>query len=177
MAVTLSVLSQRDGEEFVDAVRASRSLHHPWIDMPDTAGRFAAFTARMGADDQVLYLLRHASCGGLAGFVHVGNIVRGAFQSAYVGYGAFAGHEGRGLMTAGLQEVVGRAFGELRLHRLEANIQPANSRSLALARRVGFEKEGFSPRYLMVDGDWRDHERWALRADTYTPPRGGLVAL
>lgn len=99
------------------------------------------------------------------GYVSVGNIVRRAFQSAYLAYAAFAGHEGRGLMTAGLREVVARAFGELGLHRVEANIQPDNLRSAALVRRLGFKREGYSPRYLMVDGDWRDHERWALTAD------------
>jgi [ribosomal protein S5]-alanine N-acetyltransferase len=55
----------------------------------------------------------------------------------------------------------------LALHRVEANIQPANLWSIALVRRLGFEKEGFSRRYLRVDDDWRDHERWALRAESW----------
>jgi ribosomal-protein-alanine N-acetyltransferase len=59
------------------------------------------------------------------------------------------------------------AFGELGLHRLEANIQPGNARSIALVRVLGFEKEGFSRRYLKIDGDWRDHERWALLSDRW----------
>jgi ribosomal-protein-alanine N-acetyltransferase len=70
-------------------------------------------------------------------------------------------------MTAGLRAVLNVAFGPLALHRVEANIQPANLRSIALVRRLGFEKEGFSQRYLKVDGDWRDHERWALRAESW----------
>jgi ribosomal-protein-alanine N-acetyltransferase len=71
-----------------------------------------------------------------------------------------------GLMTEALRAAAGFAFSELGLHRLEENIQPENHASLALARRVGFQREGFSPRYLHIDGDWRDHERWALLADT-----------
>lgn len=71
-------------------------------------------------------------------------------------------------MAAGLREVITLAFGELGLHRVEANIQPANLRSIALVQRLRFEREGYSPGYLMVDGDRRDHERWALRADTLT---------
>jgi len=162
-------LSSDDGSAFVDAVRASRALHHPWIDLADTPERFDLLVAHLAADDQAAYLVRHAGCGGLVGYVSVGNIVRRSLQSAYLGYGAFAGHTARGLMTEGLRAVVALAFTDLRLHRLEANIQPANLRSIALARRLGFEKEGFSRRYLRIDGDWRDHERWALLAESFVP--------
>ena len=57
------------------------------------------------------------------------------------------------------------AFGPLSLHRLEANIQPGNHASIALARGAGFRLEGYSPRYLLIGGQWRDHERYALTAD------------
>ena len=99
--------------------------------------------------------------GELAGAIHLTNIVMGAFCSGYLGYYAFAGFEGRGLMTAGLNAVVRHAFTDLRLHRVEANIQPANSASIALVQRCGFQREGFSPKYLKIGGRWRDHERWA----------------
>jgi ribosomal-protein-alanine N-acetyltransferase len=54
---------------------------------------------------------------------------------------------------------------ELGLHRLEANIQPENLASIGLVRRLGFRREGMPPRYLRINGEWRDHERWALLAD------------
>jgi ribosomal-protein-alanine N-acetyltransferase len=74
-------------------------------------------------------------------------------------------------MCAGLGAVLRRAFGELRLHRVEANIQPENRDSIRLAERLGFRKEGLSPRYLKVGGRWRDHERWALLAEEWRPGR------
>jgi ribosomal-protein-alanine N-acetyltransferase len=67
--------------------------------------------------------------------------------------------------------LVGRAFGEMGLHRLEANVQPENTAPVALVRRCGFAKEGFSPKYLCVFGEWRDHERWAIRADNTSAER------
>ncbi|HVC14285.1 MAG TPA: GNAT family N-acetyltransferase [Acidimicrobiales bacterium] len=160
--VTVSPLVAADEADFVAAVRASRALHRPWIDLADSHERFAAVLERLSRDDQEAYLLRH-HCDALVGYVRVSNVVYGAFRSACLGYGAFAGHEGRGLMTRGLQTVIDLAFSELGLHRVEANNQPSNARSLALVQRLGFSREGFSPNYLMVDGAWRDHERWALR--------------
>ena len=95
----------------------------------------------------------------------VSEIVRGNFRSAYLGYYAFAPHQDQGLMTEGLRLVIADAFGRLRLHRLEANVQPGNKASRRLVRRLGFRREGYSPRYLKIRGRWRDHERWALLAD------------
>jgi ribosomal-protein-alanine N-acetyltransferase len=74
-------------------------------------------------------------------------------------------------MTDGLRRAVAHAFHSLGLHRLEANIQPDNVRSIALARRAGFVQEGYSRRFLYIEGAWRDHERWAIydERDTLLP--------
>jgi [ribosomal protein S5]-alanine N-acetyltransferase len=95
----------------------------------------------------------------------ISQIVRGAFQSAYLGYYANARHAGRGLMREAMDQLLDHAFGPLALHRLEANIQPGNRPSIALARGAGFRLEGFSPRYLLIGGHWRDHERYAITVD------------
>jgi ribosomal-protein-alanine N-acetyltransferase len=171
--IALSSPSPADADEFIAAVRASRQALLPWVDPADTAERFASYLARAARDEHACYLVRHVSCGSLVGFANIGNIVHGPLRSGYLGYGGFSSHAGRGLMAAGVGAVVGAGFRSLGLHRLEANIQPDNARSIALVRRLGFRREGFSPRYLMVDGEWRDHERWAVLAEDWLAAAGG----
>lgn len=149
-----------DEAAFTAAARASRRLHHPWVQPPCDAEAFARHLARFdGMANHGFVVL--ADGGDLAGAINLTNIVMGAFRSGYLGYYAFAGFEGRGLMTQGLNAVVRHAFKMLDVHRVEANIQPGNAASVALAKRCGFQLEGYSPRYLKIAGRWRDHERWA----------------
>jgi [ribosomal protein S5]-alanine N-acetyltransferase len=108
---------------------------------------------------------RDTASGCVVGVINLMEIVLAIFQSAYLGYYGMARCAGSGLMTEAVRLGVAYGFGELGLHRLEANIQPDNARSIALVRRLGFRREGFSPRYLRIGGVWRDHERWALLAD------------
>jgi ribosomal-protein-alanine N-acetyltransferase len=75
-------------------------------------------------------------------------------------------------MREGIRLTLRHAFGPLKLHRLEANIQPDNAPSLALVKGAGFRLEGYSPRYLKIGGRWRDHERWAILAEDLHPGRG-----
>ena len=118
-----------------------------------------------------LLACRSVDSGEIAGVFTISQIVRGAFQSAYLGYYAHERHAGQGLMREALEQVLDHAFGPLGLHRIEANIQPGNQPSIALARGAGFRLEGFSPRYLLIGGQWRDHERYAI---TGRRARGGV---
>lgn len=163
-SVYLRAPTVSDLPQFVAAARASRALHAPWVSAPATPKAFLNYLKRMSAPDHCALLVCRRGSGEPVGVVNISNIVRGAFRSGYLGYYAFSGFERRGLMREGLRLVVRRAFGALKLHRLEANIQPANAASIALVRRCGFRLEGCSPRYLKIGGRWKDHERWAILA-------------
>lgn len=110
------------------------------------------------------------------GQIHLSQIARGPFCNAMLGYSIDAAHEGRGLMREALESVLADAFGRLALHRVQANVRPENTRSLALLQRLGFEQEGLARAYLFIDGAWRDHLMTAKRApgwpDDRAPPFG-----
>ena len=168
--VELHPVGTEDREEFVAATRASLDLHRPWISPPTSAAAFDALLKRRRGDDTDLTIVRRSSDGALAGYFDLTQIIRGPLQGAFLGYGAVADLAGQGYMSAGMQLLLRRAFRELLLHRVEANVQPANLASAALVRRAGFVREGFSERYLKIGGRWRDHERWAIRAEQWQPP-------
>ncbi|MFI7383640.1 GNAT family N-acetyltransferase [Streptomyces sp. NPDC049813] len=175
--VVLRPLTLADADEFTARARESQDLHHPWLFPPLRPDTFATYAANLIEDPakRGLLVCERAS-GALAGFVNINNIVQGAFRCGALGYGAFAHAAGRGLMTEALGLVVRHAFGPLGLHRLEINVQPGNTASLALARRAGFRREGFSPDFLFVDGAWRDHERWALTTEMAADPAAAPTA-
>ncbi|AYN38541.1 N-acetyltransferase [Streptomyces dangxiongensis] len=164
--VTLRPFTLADGPEFTARARESKDLHRPWLFPPDSDEAYADYAGRLIEDPaRTGFLVCEKDGGGIAGFININNIVRGGFQCGALGYGAFAHAAGRGLMREGLELVVGYAFGPLGLHRLEINVQPGNTASIALARGAGFRLEGFSPAMIHVAGAWRDHERWALTAE------------
>ncbi|GAA2745873.1 hypothetical protein GCM10009868_29040 [Terrabacter aerolatus] len=108
---------------------------------------------------------------GLVGRINVANVVGGSFRSASVGYDSYDPYAGRGLFSEGLRLTLDLVFADppqgMGLHRVEANIQPANHRSAGLVRSLGFVHEGFSRDFLHLPGidgrrDWRDHERFTM---------------
>jgi [ribosomal protein S5]-alanine N-acetyltransferase len=163
--VALRLLARGDREEFLRLAAESRNLHRPWTYPPDRPEQFDELFARSRRDDCVCLLACLRDGGEIAGVLIISQIVRGAFQSAYLGYYAHERHARQGYMHEAMLQTVAHAFGPLGLHRLEANIQPGNAASIALARSAGFRLEGFSPRYLLIGGQWRDHERYAITAD------------
>jgi [ribosomal protein S5]-alanine N-acetyltransferase len=154
-------------------MRASRSLHSPWVSMPESEESYAAYLERSRLETNAFYLACRREDDAIVGFLNISEIVRGRLQSGYLGYGAVAEFAGQGYLTEAMELLLREAFTVLRLHRLEANIQPGNLASIALAARCGFQYEGFSPRYLKIGGRWRDHERWAITRETWLARRAG----
>jgi [ribosomal protein S5]-alanine N-acetyltransferase len=165
--VVIRPVQASDAAELVAANLASIDLHEPWVSPCRDHASFLGYLARCDGDRSIGFIARERESGRVVGVVNLSEIVRGFFQSAYMGYYGMAGMNGRGLMGETVSLVVAHAFRELGLHRLEANIQPTNEPSRALVKRLGFRQEGYSPRYLKIDGEWRDHERWAVLADEW----------
>ena len=163
--VTIARGALTERTELIRANQDSRAHHLPWAEpFTDDAG-FDVWFGRSLTGPNVGLVAREIASRRIVGIVNISDIVLGAFHSAYLGYYGMAWCAGRGLMTEAVSLAVRYAFDTLGLHRVEANIQPGNAPSIALVRRLGFTKEGFSPRYLHIGGDWRDHERWARLAD------------
>ncbi|MDF3068151.1 MAG: hypothetical protein K0R38_3752 [Polyangiaceae bacterium] len=172
MIVHLVTPAPRHETEFLAAVARSRRLHGAWVTAPSSAAEYALYLKERKGPRQVKFFVCLEDRR-ICGVINLSEIVRGSFQSAYMGYYALSPHSGKGYMSAGIDLVLERAFGELRLHRVEANIQPRNRRSIELVRRAGFRLEGVSQRYLRIAGRWRDHERWAITVEDCELARRG----
>lgn len=158
-------LESRDKKELLAINQASIGLHSPWISTPLTSHSFRSYYRRtLREDHEGIVCCLHDS-DQIVGIFNLNGIVRGSFQSSTIGYYAAVAFTGRGFMTEGLTLVKQFAFEQLGLHRVEANIQPNNDPSRNLVQRCGFVLEGFSPKFLYIDGRWRDHERWVALDD------------
>lgn len=186
--LTLRMLRRRDGAAWVDARMANEQwlrrwesvpLEQTWIGWDDRhtpAGfrqmvRQQRSAVRRGTQLPYAVFLE----GELVGQVNVANVVRGAFNSAHLGYWVSERAAGRGVVPTAVAMVADLAFGEIGLHRLEANIRPENAASIRVAEKVGFTSEGRRRRYLAVGGEYRDHLGFVLLADDL--PGGVLAAL
>jgi ribosomal-protein-alanine N-acetyltransferase len=158
---------KRDAGEFVSLNRRSASLHRGLTSPPKTEQQFLAFLTRVRAPNSGCFFVCRNDDDAIVGAIMLHQIFLGPFRGAYLGYFVGAPFANRGYMTEALQLMLRYAFKTIKLHRLEANIQPGNTASIALVRRAGFKREGYSPRYLKICGRWRDHERWAITVEDW----------
>lgn len=148
---------------------------HPpgFLTLPFWRGRLAQNRAEAHDDRSYRFFLRSADdpTGPVLGAIGLTGIARGPSQRANVGFSVDGAHEGIGLMREALEAVLGLAWGPLALHRLEAGHLPDNHRSAGLLARLGFAVEGYAPRYLFINGAWRDHVLRAAVSPLDLPPQ------
>lgn len=157
----LRPLVEADAALLIAANRANVAFHSPWVAPPIDRPSFNRFFAGV-TQGRTISMIGLMPEGGVIGVLNFSEIVMANFRSCYVGYYGMAAFAGRGLMGLCLRAGLIHMREAVGLHRVEANIQPGNGRSIALVRRLGFRREGYSPQYLFIDGAWRDHERWAV---------------
>ncbi len=146
---------QEDLDKIQELYGKSRSLHEPWTHSPKDYASYLSDSGR--------YFLCSEETANIVGTFNISGVVRGYFQSGFLGYEVFSPYQGKGYMRIGIRLLINEAFSSLNLHRLEANIQPGNKASIKLVSGAGFVKEGFSKNYLNIGGlGWKDHERWTL---------------
>lgn len=172
-AVYIRHVVRGDEREWLALKRASREMHEPWEPAPPPGqswygpNAFRRTLETTATPSQERYLVCRNSDGAIVGTVSLSQIFRGPFCNAVMGYWVGAPYVRAGYGSEGVRLALARAFGALRLHRVEANVMPTNHASLALVRRVGFREEGYSPKYLQIAGRWEDHTRWAITIDDW----------
>jgi ribosomal-protein-alanine N-acetyltransferase len=100
--------------------------------------------------------------GRFVGQLTVSNIVRGSAQFASLGYWIDEAYAGRGIIPRAVAMAIDHCFGPVGLHRVEVAIRPENTSSLRVVEKLGIREVGFAPRFLHIDGDWRDHRIFAI---------------
>jgi [ribosomal protein S5]-alanine N-acetyltransferase len=160
--VFLRYVTVGDFEEMQTLFRESRKFYKGLIDTPETLEKFAAYVARNESETNECFVICRASDDKIVGAINLSQIFRRGFQNAYLGYSLGVKYTGQGFMTEAVALILRFAFKDLKLHRVEANVQPENLPSIAVLKRCGFTREGFSRKYLKIGGRWRDHERFAI---------------
>ena len=160
--VFLRYVTLDDFEEMRALFRESRKFYKGLIDTPDTIEQFTAYAARNESETNECFVICRIEDEKIVGSINLSQIFRKAFQNAYLGYSLGVKYTGQGYMTEAVELILRFAFNDLKLHRVEANVQPENTPSIAVLKRAGFTLEGFSRKYLKIAGRWRDHERFAI---------------
>lgn len=173
--VILKPLAVSDWREWAKLRADSRDFLTPWESTwPDDALEAGAFRRRVRqyAEDWARrtayhFLIRRAEDNRLVGGINITNVRRGIAQQGTLGYWIGAAHARHGYMTEAMLAMLGFAFGELKLHRVEAACLPDNAASRALLLKCGFREEGRARQYLRINGRWQDHVTFAILADDW----------
>jgi len=151
-----------DFAEFMALYESSKNHFRGLVQPITKRETFDKLLEKANQDEMEFFFICRIENGAIVGVINLSQIFRFRFQNAYLGY--FLGEQftGKGYMTEAVEIILNYAFKDLKLHRLEANVQPNNTPSINILKRAGLTKEGFSRKYLKIGGRWRDHERWAI---------------
>jgi len=170
-----SEVRRRNGE-WLTKWEPARLAHHP-----DPEINRDVFAARCGARDRE----RHAGTqyafgifvdGAFAGEINLNNVVRGAFQSATIGYWIDKARAGHSFMSEAVLTLAQYSFESLNLHRLEICIIPRNAKSRRVVEKLGIREEGIAERFLEINGVWEDHVRYGITIEEWLERREQYVA-
>jgi ribosomal-protein-alanine N-acetyltransferase len=163
----------------------SRDWVEPWEPLPDPGtpdpvhdreafrGRCAAWDRQRQFD--TAYGFGLFLCDGtLVGEISLGSVLRGPFQSSFIGYWIDAAHAGRGYVPEGVVLIIRYGFETLGLHRLEASIVPRNAKSRRVAEKLGLRDEGTALRFLQIRGVWEDHVRYGITVEEWRERKAEL---
>jgi ribosomal-protein-alanine N-acetyltransferase len=168
------VRSLRRGDEL--EWQAVRARNHDWL-RPWDATVPPGASPRPSSYPTVLRSLRQQATQGLClpfvieldgrfvGQVTVSNVSRGSAQWASIGYWLAVDAAGRGIAPRAVAMVIDHCLGPVGLHRIEICVRPENTNSLRVVEKLGLEQVGYAPRFLHIDGAWRDHRIFALTAE------------
>ncbi|MGH7245174.1 MAG: GNAT family N-acetyltransferase [Phycisphaerales bacterium] len=169
----------RDRAEWV-AVRES-SLDHllPWEPrqkVRSESERWESFFSTSDTEDRQRFLICRNEDGRMVGYIGINGIRHGVLQSCDLGYWIGKEFTRKGYMTEAVVLAIRHAFGHMKLHRVEACVQPHNVASIGVIKKVGLRFEGVSLRFLQIDGKWCDHQRFAITVEEWKDPLPGKRA-
>jgi [ribosomal protein S5]-alanine N-acetyltransferase len=151
-----------DEVEYLANYKKNRADLKPWVHVPKNSNEFRQYALEMRTKENKAFVVYDKGTKKMIGLVELRDIYMFDFKNSYMVYFGFKPHLRKGLMSQAVKMVIQLAFKKLKLHRLEANIQPTNLASIALAKSCGFKREGYSPKFIKKNGTWKDHERWAI---------------
>jgi ribosomal-protein-alanine N-acetyltransferase len=169
--VVLRPLRVADGSAFQSVRRANAAWLEEWDATspdPDAPARtFEELVEQYDRDARAGRALPFAVEveGRFVGQLSVGSVVLGSFRSCYIGYWVSRSVAGQMVIPTALAVAGDHVLGTAGLHRIEVNIRPENTASLAVVRKLGFRGEGLRLHYLHIAGAWRDHLSFALTTE------------
>ena len=160
-----------DFAELTAMYQANREFFHGLVQPKSDQKGFNTYLENNNKPENEYFLIINGEDDKIVGAVNLSQIFKGNFKNAYLGYYLSKEFTRQGLMTEAIELILQFAFKTIKLHRLEANVQPQNAASINVLKRAGFTNEGFSRKYLKINGRWRDHGRWAIIAEDWRKRR------